>query len=115
MTAIVDLEAGPEGEVTVRPVQPTVGAEISGVDLRYPLSDGARHQIKAAVLQYKVVFFRDQDLDQDQHAAFAAQFGPLYAHPHVKQAYAEKVTGRHPRDFSRRCQGLRKGGWAARR
>jgi alpha-ketoglutarate-dependent taurine dioxygenase len=75
--------------------QPTIGAEIERVDLRYPLSDGARDQIKAAILQYKVVFFRDQDLDRDQHAAFARQFGPLYTHPSVRKTYADQVPAIH--------------------
>jgi alpha-ketoglutarate-dependent taurine dioxygenase len=51
------------------------------VDLTRPLSDAGRDQIKAAILTYKVVFFRDQFLDQDQHAAFARHFGPLYTPP----------------------------------
>ena len=71
--------------ITVRPLQPIIGAEIAGVDLRYQLSDAERDQIKAAILQYKVVFFRDQELDRDQHAAFARQFGPLYTHPSVNK------------------------------
>jgi alpha-ketoglutarate-dependent taurine dioxygenase len=40
---------------------------------------------------YKVVFFRDQDLDRDQHVAFARQFGPLYTHPSVNKPCADKV------------------------
>lgn len=64
--------------VTIDLLQPTIGAEISGVDLREPLSDGARDEIKAAILAYKVVFFRDQHIDRAQHAAFAARFGQLY-------------------------------------
>jgi alpha-ketoglutarate-dependent sulfate ester dioxygenase len=80
MTAVTEA-----GTLTIRPLQPTIGAEIEGVDLRYPLSEAGRDQIKAAILQYKVVFFRDQDLDRDQHAAFAGQFGPLYTHPSVNR------------------------------
>jgi len=75
------LEHASAGEVVVRPLQPTIGAEIEGVDLRQPLSGAQRNAIKAAILKYKVVFFRDQPLDNDQHAAFARQFGPLYTHP----------------------------------
>ncbi len=67
--------------IAVRAVQPTIGAEISGVDISKPLSTEQRDAIKAAVLQYKVVFFRDQDLNEQSHAAFAAQFGPLYDYP----------------------------------
>lgn len=65
----------------IRPLQPTIGAEIHGVDLRQPLSPEQRDALRQAVLRYKVVFFRDQQLDNDSHAAFAANFGPLYTHP----------------------------------
>jgi len=68
-------------ELAVRPLQPTIGAEIEGVDLSRPLSVAQRDAIKAAILKYKVVFFRDQPLNNDRHAAFARQFGPLYTHP----------------------------------
>jgi alpha-ketoglutarate-dependent sulfate ester dioxygenase len=67
--------------IDVRPLQPTIGAEIHGVDISRPLSPGQRDAIKQAVLDYKVVFFRDQTLDKASHAAFAAQFGPLYDYP----------------------------------
>ncbi|HKR90502.1 MAG TPA: TauD/TfdA family dioxygenase, partial [Phenylobacterium sp.] len=49
-------------ELEIRPLQPTIGAEISGVDLSRPISDRTRDEIKAAVLKHKVVFFRDQTL-----------------------------------------------------
>jgi len=94
MTAVTEREA-PDATLTIRPLQPTIGAEISGVDLRNPLSDAERDRIKAAILQYKVVFFRDQSLDQDQHAAFARRFGPLYTHPSTKKANAEKAPAIH--------------------
>jgi alpha-ketoglutarate-dependent sulfate ester dioxygenase len=64
--------------LTIKLLEPTVGAEISGVDLTQPISDAVRDEIKAAILAYKVVFFRDQFLTREQHAAFAARFGPLY-------------------------------------
>ncbi|MGD0558948.1 MAG: TauD/TfdA family dioxygenase [Streptosporangiaceae bacterium] len=89
MTAIT------EENIIVRPLQPTIGAEISGVDLRDPLSDAQRDQIRRTILEYKVVFFRDQDLDRDQHADFARQFGPLYTHPSTSKSYAGKVPAIH--------------------
>ena len=75
------LETAIDSDIVIRPLQPTIGAEIEGIDLRAPLSDARRDAIKAAILQYKVVFFRDQELDKESHAAFAARFGPLYTHP----------------------------------
>jgi alpha-ketoglutarate-dependent sulfate ester dioxygenase len=65
----------------LRPLQPTIGAEIHGVDLSQPLPPEIRDAIRAAVVRHKVVFFRDQQLDDAGQEAFAAQFGPLYTHP----------------------------------
>jgi taurine dioxygenase len=95
MTAVAESDVRPDGAITVAPLQPTIGAEIGGVDLREPLSDAQRDQVKAAILAYKVVFFRDQDLDRDQHAAFARRFGPLYSHPSTSRPYADKVPAIH--------------------
>jgi alpha-ketoglutarate-dependent sulfate ester dioxygenase len=94
MTAVTEPETR-DATLTIRPLEPTIGAEIGGVDLRKPLSDAERDQIKTAILQYKVVFFRDQFIDQDQHAAFAQRFGPLYTHPSTKRASAEKASAIH--------------------
>ena len=71
----------------LKPLQPKIGAELLGIDLKKPLSDGARDAIRAAILQYKVVFFRDQHLDADQHEVFASRFGPLYAHPSSRRPH----------------------------
>jgi len=77
----------------IRPLQPTIGAEIHGLDIAKPISAEVRDAIRAAVLQYKVVFFRDQQLDNESHAAFARQFGPLYTHPST--THDPKVTPIH--------------------
>ncbi len=37
-----------------------LGAEIGGVDLRYPLSTRERDEVKAALVRYQVVFFLNQ-------------------------------------------------------
>jgi taurine dioxygenase len=80
-TQLAEKPATESNYFQIKPLQPTIGAEISGIDLRSPLSDGARDAIKAAILKHRVVFFRDQNLDADQHEVFASRFGPLYAHP----------------------------------
>ena len=60
----------------------TIGAEIGGVDLAAKLSEATIAEIRAALLQWKVVFFRDQhDLDRDSHVAFGRRFGDLEVHP----------------------------------
>ncbi len=81
MSAVQELHRPPEGQLSVRPLQPHIGAEIFGVDLSQPISDAVRDEIKKTILKYKVVFFRDQHLTPEQHAEFAGRFGPLYTHP----------------------------------
>jgi taurine dioxygenase len=80
-TALASNPAADAAGIEIRPLQPTIGAEIHGVDISRPLTTGQRDAIKAAILDYKVVFFRDQTLDKESHATFAAQFGPLYDYP----------------------------------
>jgi alpha-ketoglutarate-dependent sulfate ester dioxygenase len=82
MSAALQLQQKPSADgIDIRPLQPTIGAEIAGVDLRHSLTDDVRGAIRAAVLKHKVVFFRDQHISQEQHEAFARQFGPIYPHP----------------------------------
>jgi len=67
----------------VRPLSVFTGAEIHGVDLTQPLTQDAVDEIKAALLRWKVIFFRDQHIDHSQHLAFARRFGrPTSAHPY---------------------------------
>lgn len=61
--------------VDVRPVVGHTGAEIAGVDLAGPLDAPVVAAIRAAVLRWKVVFFRAQRLDHGAHIAFARHFG----------------------------------------
>jgi taurine dioxygenase len=66
-----------------RPVGATVGALIEGVDLRAPLPDVVIAELRQALLDYKVLFFRDQPLTAAQHVAFARRFGDLEVHPFI--------------------------------
>ena len=66
------------------PVSPALGAEIGGVDLSRSLGDDVIAEIRQAWLEYRVVFFRDQDITPQQHLAFARRFGDLVTYPMVK-------------------------------
>jgi taurine dioxygenase len=58
------------------------GAEIRGIDLTRDLTDDEITAVREALLKWKVVFFREQFLDHDQHLRFASYFGnPTPAHP----------------------------------
>lgn len=78
-----DGEAGATvAGIEVRPLSAFTGAEIHGVDLNDDLDERTVSDIRAALLRWKVVFFRDQDLDHDAQVRFAARFGEVTpAHP----------------------------------
>ena len=52
----------------VQPLTPVIGAEIHGVELAR-LDDAAFADVEAALLAHQVLFFRDQELDIDEHKA----------------------------------------------
>lgn len=79
MTATIDTKRS--STLTLHPVTPALGAEVEGVDLTAPLSDELIAEIRKAVVQYKVIFFRDQNITQEQHVAFGRRFGDLEIHP----------------------------------
>ncbi len=64
-----------------RPLSPLIGAEIHGIDLAQDLDDAMIADLRQALLTYKVIFFRDQNISRAQHIAFARRFGPLEIHP----------------------------------
>ena len=65
----------------VVPLTLHIGAEIRGVDLARPLSPEQVKDVRDAFLKWKVIFFRDQQLDHAQHVAMARQFGePTIGH-----------------------------------
>src|SRR5215468_8297059 len=66
----------------VRPITPSIGAEIQGVRLTGDLPAATVTAIRNALLRHRVVFFRGQrHLDEAQHQAFARLLGPLVPHP----------------------------------
>ena len=64
-------------DITVTKLCPTIGAEISGIDLRDPLSDATRDRIRALLVAHKVLFFRDQRIERQHHLLFASHFGTV--------------------------------------
>lgn len=70
--------------ITVEPLTGTLGGLVEGADLETDLPDDDIAHIRAALLQYRVIFFRDQHITPAQQVAFARRFGELTpAHPLV--------------------------------
>ncbi len=60
----------------IRPVSMSVGAEITDISLATITDDEAK-QVHDTLMQYGVVFFRDQEMTPRQHADFAKRYGEV--------------------------------------
>ena len=81
MATIADKATLDTGTLDIRPMTPAIGAEIHGIDLGGSDIAARIPDIRASLLKHGVIFFRDQDLTQEQHIAFARHFGELEIHP----------------------------------
>lgn len=78
-------------ELDVRPLSPTIGAEIHGIDCAADLDDDTVAAIRRVWLERLVVFFPDQHLDDETQIAFARRFGELTeSHPVEPQVLERK-------------------------
>ena len=68
----------------IRPIAGALGAELHGVNLAEDLTEAMVAQIRQALLDNLVIFFRDQDLPPARFAAFAKCFGTPIEYPFVK-------------------------------
>ena len=59
----------------IRPVSGALGAEIHGISIADDLPQPVIDELLQALLEFKVIFFRDQPIDNDSHLAFARRFG----------------------------------------
>ena len=82
LVAIAVTAAATSAGRKVEPLTCAIGAEIKNVHLGAAARDpGLMAEIRSLLLQYKVLFFRDQDITRDEHVAFARHFGELEDHP----------------------------------
>src|SRR3954462_3775117 len=66
----------------IEPLTATIGAEVGGVDLADEIADAVVDELREALLEWKVLFFRDQHrLDRAPHVALGRRFGELEIHP----------------------------------
>lgn len=78
------VPTGSNTAFTVEPYTPNIGALVSGVDLARPLGAATRVELRQALLQYGVLFFREQALGPDQVLEVARIFGaPLRHNPYI--------------------------------
>ncbi len=63
--------------ITLRPSNGGVGAFVEGVDLSEPLSNSLGEDLRQGLGEYGVLFFRDQNIDPQQHQALAEHVGEI--------------------------------------
>jgi alpha-ketoglutarate-dependent 2,4-dichlorophenoxyacetate dioxygenase len=61
--------------IAIRQLHPHFVGEVSGVDLRRPLTPEQAREIEAGMDTYAVLVFHDQDISDQQQLAFALNFG----------------------------------------
>jgi taurine dioxygenase len=76
-----DFELRPYERLQLDPLSPTIGAVVQGYSLDQPLDDTTRAELHQALLEWKVLFFRDQDITREHQRAFALEWGELEQHP----------------------------------
>jgi taurine dioxygenase len=66
----------------IRPLTPHIGAEIAGVDLSLPIGEDLAAELKQALLEWKVIFFRDQHaFDPSSQLTLSALWGAPEPNP----------------------------------
>lgn len=79
--------------VTYRPLHPTFGAECFGVDFSRTVPLELIAEIRAGLAQYGILVFRQAQLDDAQHVAFAAQLGELDdSTPYIKAGRKHRLA-----------------------
>lgn len=77
-------ESAPYELFSVTPASPTIGGYVSGITVGGDMSAELLAELRRALLEFKVLFFRDQQIDRAEHRAFAEQWGELEQHPFFK-------------------------------
>ncbi len=75
--------------IKVSPISGALGAEIQGVDISQELPGSVIAEIRQALLDHGVIFFRDQKLEVDRHKAFVRRFGEIFVHPNFRGTQAD--------------------------
>jgi hypothetical protein len=63
--------------LTIRPLHPTLAAEVTGIDIAAGVDRATAMELEAASDRYPVLVLRGQNIDKEQQVAFAGLFGPL--------------------------------------
>ena len=66
--------------LTLTPITPRIGTEVSGIDVTKPISDAELARIYQAWIDTTILLFRGQSMTQEQQVAFTARFGEVVSY-----------------------------------
>lgn len=75
----------------IKPLHPSLGAEVSGIDLSKPTDDATRDVLSRALAEHLALVFHDQSLTPEQYLAAAEVFGPP-----MRQHYSQHLMPGYP-------------------
>jgi taurine dioxygenase len=81
LTSSLAAEEGSAVAIQVTRVARALGALVEGIDLSTDLSQSEIDRLGELLVEYQILFFRDQPITPQAQARFAARFGPLHVHP----------------------------------
>lgn len=85
----------------LRQLHPHIGVEVTGIDIRKPLSEAVVQSLKAAFNEYAVLVFRQQFISDEEQIAFSRYFGELeeisFGQLGANNKYIYQLTNTDPR------------------
>ncbi len=78
-------------EIAIQKLHPSLGAEVSGIDLSQPIDAATRDALSRALAEHLALVFHDQSLTPEQYLAAAGAFGPP-----MRQHYSQHNMQDHP-------------------
>ncbi len=70
--------------IAIHPIAGALGAEIEGVWIGGDIDDATIAEIRQALNEHCVIFFRGQEFDAERHKSFARRFGDIFVHPNYR-------------------------------
>ena len=64
-------------EFSIRPLTANIGAEIIGLDLRYPIDSTTMVRVREVWLDHTILLFSGQKINDNQQIAFSRRIGKL--------------------------------------
>jgi len=96
--------------IAARPLASSMGAEISGVDVRN-LGDLAFAEIEDALFRHKMIYFRNQPISHEEQEAFTARFGPVATDAYKSQTKGGRKVTTMIKEANEKTPFIFGGGW----